>query len=223
MSRVHAPRSVRVGFPRAGHDHFREDPVQIAEWPRSGSGFPCCTFQIDTIGLRVICSVCFSNATFVSICVCPPVSADVAVFFFFFFFLQQKEHGQSHTLMNQTRATSVNRGTRGESHSPRHGFWGHPHQPLRQRGGRGWRRQTREQRCTPGLLPSASSKPVPLSSSRLAALSRLSRVPKCGGTSASPPTTCRRPLQPRPQGAHANGDRPTPGMYAPFCAGPGPG
>ena len=43
--------------------------------------------------------------------------------------------------MNQTRATSVNRGTRGESHSPRHGFWGHPHQPLRQRGGRGWRRQ----------------------------------------------------------------------------------
>ena len=31
-----------------------------------------------------------------------------------------------------------------------------------------------------------------------------------------------RPLRPRPPGAHGNGDRPTPGTCALFCAGPGP-
>ena len=117
------------------------------------------------------------------------------------------------------------------SHESNKGNFGHPRHTwrksfatswflgLRQRGGRGWRRQTREQRCTPGLRPSASSKLVLFSSSRLAALNGFSRVPKCGGTSASPPTTCRRPPRPRPQGTHASGDQPS--MMPPMFTVPG--
>ena len=49
----HEACSMRMGFPRAGHDHhdcFRENLAQIAEWPRSGSGPGAggslrCTFQ----------------------------------------------------------------------------------------------------------------------------------------------------------------------------------